>query len=348
MAVQRDIYKRLTITGIVEEVNNVKLFILQEEGDKIRYKAGQYLTFILPEGETEVRRSYSLASSPSLNEPLCIGVKRIQNGTFSRKLVDSAKVGDRLVTLGAGGVFVLPEDIQNYHQVFFFAAGSGIVPIFSLLKTALHDHPHVQVILIYSNHSVATTIFYEPLKNLAAQFPETLHIEFIFSDAKNLFRAHLHADLIEQFLKQYSGAHFDKALYYICGPEAYMRLCTYTLRGLKVPADNIKKEIFHTRRSVQKIAPPDDAPHDVTLLRGDEKYTVRVQHPVSILMAARSKGIILPYSCEVGRCGNCIARCEKGKVWMSYNEVLTEKEMAQGLILTCTGYPVEGDATIRY
>lgn len=343
-----DIYKRLVITHIHEEVNDVKLFYLQEDGEKITYKAGQYLTFILPEGETEVRRSYSIASSPVLDEILYIGVKRINNGTFSRKLVDNAKVGDELLTLGAGGLFVIPEETSTCKELFFFAAGSGIIPIYSLLRTALYTHPHLQLILVYSNNRESTTIFYEPLKELAAQFADRLTIEFIFSDAKNLFKAHLHADLIEQLVKEYSGSRFGEALYYVCGPEAYMRLCSFTLRVLKVPADNIKREIFHTTKSVQKIEPPDNAPHDVILIRGDERLTVRVQHPESILLAARKQGIILPYSCEVGRCGNCIAKCEEGKVWMSYNEVLTEKEIAQGLVLTCTGYPIEGDATIRY
>ena len=127
-----------------------------------------------------------------------------------------------------------------------------------------------------------------------------------------------------------------------------MRLCTFTLRVLRVPAANIKKEIFHTTRSVQRVAPPDDEPHQVTLLRGSEQYKVLVKHPVSILMAARKEGIILPYSCEVGRCGNCIAKCERGTIWMSYNEVLTEQEIEEGFILTCTGYPIEGDAIVRY
>jgi len=345
---QADIYKRLVITHIHEEVNSVKLFYLQEAGEKISYKAGQYLTFVLPHDEKEIRRSYSLASSPHLNEPLCIGVKRINNGVFSRHLVDRGSVGDELFAVGAGGVFVLPDDIDTYKQVYFFAAGSGIVPIFSLLKTALHKHPDLEVILVYSNSSVSTTIFYSQLKQLETQFAGKFSILFLFSDGKNLFKARLHAELIEQLLREHSGTHFDEALYYICGPDAYMRLCTFSLSVLKVPGDNVKKEIFHTKKSIQRIMPPDDAPHDVMLLRGDEQYNVQVQHPESILLAARKQKLILPYSCEVGRCGNCIAKCEKGKIWMSYNEVLTEKEIAQGWILTCTGYPIEGDATIRF
>lgn len=345
---QSDPYKQLIITGIQQEVNNVKLFFLLEKGGKINYRAGQYLTFILPGNENEIRRSYSLASSPDLNEPLCIGVKRINNGAFSRHLSDRAKVGDEILTTGAGGVFVLPQDIYAYHQVYFFAAGSGIVPVFSLMKTALYKYPHLHVILIYSNSSRSSAIFHDQLTNLDKQFKGRFSLHFIFSDSKNLFKAHLHADLIEQFIRDHSGPAFKTALYYICGPEAYMRLCTFSLNGLKVPSDHIKKEIFHSKRSVQRILPPDKAPHDVTLLHGEETHTVRVQHPESILAAARKQGLVLPYSCEVGRCGNCIAKCVRGKIWMSYNEVLTDRELSEGFILTCTGYPVEGDAAIHY
>jgi ferredoxin-NADP reductase len=341
-------YKTLIIENIKEQANGVKLFYLKEkEGEKIHYQAGQYITFILPAGADEIRRSYSIASSPVLNEPLCIGVKRIENGAFSRRLVDYGKVGDELKTLGAAGLFTLPHDLQRYKQVFFFAAGSGIVPIFSLLKTVLHTAPAVQVVLIYSNRSPQDAIFYAELQQWQEAYPHQLKIEFLFSNSPHLFKAHLHAELIEHFLQTYCKGGFDTALYYLCGPEAYMRLCTYTLRALHVPAENIKKEIFHTLRSVQKIEPPDKGAHRVTVQMLSQKFILSVQYPTTILGAAKKAGYVLPYSCEVGRCGNCIARCTLGKVWMSYNEVLTEKEVAQGLLLTCTAYPVGGDATIE-
>ncbi|RZL02445.1 MAG: hypothetical protein EOO89_29470, partial [Pedobacter sp.] len=219
---EQDIYKRLVITDIQDEVNDTKLFFLKELGEKLSYKAGQYLTFIVPEGETEVRRSYSIASSPVIDEPLYIGVKRINNGTFSRKLVDQAKVGDELLTLGAGGLFILPDDTSLYKEIFFFAAGSGIIPIYSLIRTALRTHTHLKIILVYSNNRQSSTIFYEPLIEFAVQFADQLKIEFIFSDAKYLSRAHLHADFIEQLVKEYSGSRYTEGLFYVCGPEAYM------------------------------------------------------------------------------------------------------------------------------
>src|SRR6201990_1503628 len=109
---ESNLYKTLRITNITENIKGFKTFSF--EGDEtIQYKAGQYLTFVRYDHNEEIRRSYSITSSPILNEPLAIGVKRIENGLFSRLLVDSAKVGDELKTIGAGGIFILPVDIQN-------------------------------------------------------------------------------------------------------------------------------------------------------------------------------------------------------------------------------------------
>src|SRR5689334_9796375 len=110
------LYKTLHIKNIKEEVKDFKTFSFAEN---IIYKAGQYLTFVYHSHDEEVRRSYSITSSPVLNEPLSIGVKRIENGLFSRKLIDSAKNNDELISIGAGGLFVLPDDIAHYKQVFF-------------------------------------------------------------------------------------------------------------------------------------------------------------------------------------------------------------------------------------
>lgn len=341
-------YKKLIIRDIVDETNEVRLYYLDgTSGRDIRYKAGQYLTFIFYEGANESRRSYSLASSPVLDEPLYIGIKRIPNGTFSRKLFDTAKRGDILTTAGVGGVFTLPDEIQRYRQIFFFAAGSGIIPIYSLIKTLLHSYPFTRIVLIYSNRSISKTVFYEELKNLQASYPDKLHIEFLFSNTEDLFRARLHADLVALYLDTLVVDDLNNCLYYTCGPEAYMRFCTFVLQGYNIPSKNIKKEIFHTARPISRIEPPDKAAHHVSIRKGHTEYDVQVQFPTTILQAARKLGIDIPYSCEVGRCGNCMAICVQGKVWMSYNEVLTERELARGLILTCTGYPVGGDARIQ-
>lgn len=340
------IYKKLRIKEIREEVRDFKTFIF-EPGHQISYKAGQFITLVDDLQNSEVRRSYSICSAPSLNEPLAIGVKRIENGYFSRKLVDKAKVGDELVTIGSSGFFILPDNINDYNQIVFLAAGSGITPIYSLLKTVLHDFAHIRVLMVYSNPSPEETVWRNELQSLSEIYEGRFILEFIFSNAPDLTRAHLYRELLLEFLFAYDIKDYNRTLFYICGSEVYMRMCTYVLQEQGVPKDHIKKENFIIQRiDPPKQLPPDTSSHNVSITYGDEFYKFVVMYPDSILKAAKKRGILLPYSCETGRCGNCAALCVSGKVWLSYNEVLTEKDLASGLTLTCVGHPVDGDVSL--
>src|SRR3954467_1551099 len=139
--INNPLLKRLTVARITEEAPGFKTFIFEEDtANRIHYKAGQYLTFIHDFNGIEARRSYSIISSPILDEPLAVGVKRIENGVFSRFMIDKVQPGDILETIGAAGLFTLPQNIQAYRQIFFFAAGSGITPVYSIIKTVLHQH----------------------------------------------------------------------------------------------------------------------------------------------------------------------------------------------------------------
>lgn len=340
-------YKSLVIQEIHEEVEGFKTFSFKA-GHDISCKAGQYLTLVQKTDHEEIRRSYSLVSAPLLHEPLTIGVKRIENGVFSRYLIDRARVGDELLTTGAGGLFTLPGDLLQVRQIFFLAAGSGITPVFSLLKTVLHLHPHVHTVLIYSNASPEKTIFLKQLNQLKQRFKERLHLEFLFSNAADLSMARLNRELLMQLAAAHFVGSFNDTLFYICGPEAYMRMCIYTLQEQKVPKENIRRENFVTHiKQPPKTDAPDKGTHIVHLEYGNKNYQLQVHYPDTILEAARKQGILLPYSCEVGSCGNCAARCISGKIWMSYNEVLTEKDVENGLTLTCVGHPVGGDVQLK-
>ncbi|WP_017730883.1 ferredoxin--NADP reductase [Nafulsella turpanensis] len=342
------LFTRLIISKINEEVNGVKTFSFEgEEARKISYQAGQYLTFVLPTNAGEIRRSYSLTSSPATGEPLSVAVKRIENGVFSRYLAEEAKVGDELLTTGAAGFFTFPGDFAGYKQLFFFAAGSGITPIYSLTKTALLTHPEKKVVLVYSNRTEESTLFLKELQALEKKFPDQLSIEFLYSTSPDLYRARLHKDLLKTLVKAHSVAPMERSLFYLCGPENYMVMCGYGLYQLGVPDSNIRKETFTTAKVLPKLSPPDKEPHEVRLKLLGEEYHFIVQFPETIHRAAKKKGIILPYSCEVGRCGNCVARCKQGEVWMSYNEVLSEHELEAGLVLTCVGYPIGGDVELE-
>ena len=343
----KGLYKTIRIKEIREEVKGFKTFVF-EDGHNISYKPGQYLTLVALQDGEEVRRSYSITSSPYLDEPLSIGVKRVENGFFSRLLIDNAKQGDELITIGAGGFFTLPQNIEEYKQIFFLAAGSGITPTYSLIKTALHAIPHLSVVLIYSNASLAKTVFFRELMELKENFINRFHLELLFSNSAHLNKARLHRDLLLQLVESLSIENTLQTLFYICGPEAYMRMCTYTLQEIGIPKENIRKENFIIESiKISSIAPPDKEPHVVSINFGKDQYIIPVQYPDSILKAAKRQEISLPYSCEAGRCGNCVAKCIKGNVWHSYNEVLTEKDLKNGLILTCVGHPVGGDVELK-
>ena len=341
------LYKQLIIQLINEEIKGFKTFTF-EEGHDISYQAGQYLTFALTIHNEEIRRSYSIISAPLLNEPLAIGVKRIENGFFSRQLIDHALPGDELITTGAGGFFTLPENIHSYRQIFFFAAGSGITPVYSLLKTALHLHQHLQIVLIYSNASPSKTIFLIQLQLLQELFAERFQLRFLFSNSPLLTEARLNRELLIALLKKYIKAQSHEVLFYICGPEPYMRMCTYTLQEERIPRENIRHENFIINRiPPPKATPPDKKTHWATISYSGNDYSFKVQYPDSILQAAKKQGISLPYSCETGRCGSCAAKCLAGKVWLSYNEVLTDNDLKNGLTLTCVGHPIGGDVRLE-
>ena len=343
------LYRKLRISSIRTLTGDCKTFFLQPADDTpLHYQAGQFLTFVFSKPGGEERRSYSISSAPALNEPLSITVKRLENGEYSRKLIDYAKAGDELTSTGAGGFFVLPVNLPAYRQVFFMAAGTGITPVFPLVKTLLFRHPHTSVVLIYSNRSKAVTLFYEELQQLLELFPGRLVIEFLFSTAVNLARARLGKGLLDELLLQHRQAGVAETLFYTCGPFDYMRMVTIVLLENKVPAQHIKKENFTTLKIMSAAKPPDTDLHLVVIQLQGKRWQLQTRYPQSILEAAKKAGIVLPYSCGAGSCGSCAATCTKGRVWMSYNEVLMDDEIAKGRILTCTGYPSGGDIELHY
>jgi len=220
-------YIPVTITGIRVEKPGVKtLELAYPDGISPFYKAGQFLTFVFNHHEHEERRSFSISSSPVLPEPLSVTIKRVDNGAYSRLLCDRAGVGDVLYTTGSAGLFVLPAEVDKYEQVFFFAAGIGITPVFSMIKTLLHTQVQTKVTLIYSNHSQEETVFYTELNALTSSFADRFTIQYLYSTAFDLRRARLSKELIPALLLEHSLAAKEEQLFYICGPYSYMRMVT--------------------------------------------------------------------------------------------------------------------------
>lgn len=337
----------LKIIRIISETTTAKTFVLQPADDQpLIYKAGQFLTLVFDTRFGEKRRSYSMSSSPDLDEPFSITVKRVDNGEFSRLLISHAKEGDTLISSGISGFFVLPEDDSNIEQYFFLAAGSGITPCFSIIKTLLATTDR-QVFLIYSNKEKSDTIFYQQLIQLQEQYSGRFQIKFLFSNSYDVFSSRLSNWLLQQLLKQYMIAPAEQTLFYLCGPFEYMQMITITLLNEGIPSSSIRKENFSSLPRLVKPLPPDADAHQVTVNINGEKHRITVQYPNSILAVAKAFSINIPYSCEAGRCGSCVATCTTGKIWMAYNEVLMDDEIAKGRILCCQAYPVDGDAEIE-
>jgi ring-1,2-phenylacetyl-CoA epoxidase subunit PaaE len=339
----------LEITKIIEETPDTRSFVLRTaDGGALEYKAGQFLTFVFRRHHgKELRRSYSISSCPDLHEPLTVTVKRIPNGEISRLLMEKTRRGDQLATIGASGFFVLPENMETVRRIVFIAAGSGITPVFSLLKSVLHSHPGVEVLLIYSNRNIKHTIFHGELRRLQQKFPEKFSVEYLFSSSPDVARSRLTPETLANILAQRQVDHFGNTLFYICGPGDYMRMANIALVSFGVPLKNIKREIFHVQQPALIPEPPDKQVHSVQLFIDDSEFRFSVQYPITILQAAKLLHVPVPFSCETGQCGTCVAKCLHGTVWMARNEVLLDEEIERGQVLTCTGFPVGGDVAIK-
>ena len=333
--------QQFRIEHIKQETHDCKSFYLQpiSHPKNITYKAGQFLTLVFEDAIKETRRSYSLGSAPVLNEPLFITVKRKVNGEISRRLLDHYKKGDIINALQPSGRFIIPQPVTSTH--FFIVAGSGITPVFSLMKELLFSHSSAKIILLNQCRSEGDIIYKEELHKLHQQFKERfLWIQFFSQPVAHHFRSiRLNNSLLELLVYKYVPYYINGDTdFYICGPVTYMRMAQFTLKLIGIEDAHIHKEQFVVERLPKPAFIVDDHPRKASIRYKQKIHHIDVVYPQTILEAALEKGIELPYSCKGGVCSTCMAKCEHGKVVMSLNEVLSEKDMQQGFVLTCTGY----------
>lgn len=339
--------KEWIITKMIAETSDASTFVLQPaDGLPISYHAGQFLTLIFNRNGREVRRSYSFSSTPGVDERISITVKRVHNGEISRLLLDYYKTGDRLTTIEPAGMFVLPADLDQEQTVFLIAAGSGITPVFSLLKQLLYQTRILNIVLLYQNHAADDTIFRGALGELSEQCSDRLKwLDFI--SISNTAHKKLTNDYLELLIQQNLSRQAVNPLFYICGPASFMRMCQYTIRIMGFGESQIRKEYFVIDAPPAPPLIKDVQNREVVLHTGGEIIRYQTQYPSSILQSALDNNIALPYSCKGGRCSACAARCVKGEVIMSMNDVLTDEDIASGLVLTCVGYAVT-DVELEY
>ncbi|MET4083125.1 ring-1,2-phenylacetyl-CoA epoxidase subunit PaaE [Pedobacter sp. UYP30] len=318
------------------------------------YLAGQFLSLIFKSNDREIRRSYSFNSSPVVNEPLAITVKRVENGEISRFLHHKTTIGDEFNALSPQGIFSYHPIKNKKRDLFLFAAGVGITPLFSILKTALISEEQSSITLIYSNSSIENVLFYDELNAWQKNNPDRLTIVYLFSNSKNLATARLNKFYIEKLLKKHLKFERSDALFYSCGPIIYMDLCRITLLGAGFDPSQVKRETFvmpedepdEDDGSSEKIV--DKNTYSVVIKFNGKTDTLLIPYPKRILEVALANNINLPYSCQAGMCSACTAFCTKGGVAMDYNEVLTDDEIASGKVLVCTGRPTENGTTLQW
>ncbi|NGM61656.1 ferredoxin--NADP reductase [Sphingobacterium sp. SGG-5] len=343
---------KFKITAITPQPNqNVSIRFEDMTGGFPAYKAGQFLTLSFLFGDREVRRSYSFSSSPIANEPYEITVKRVDNGEISRLLHHKTRVGDIVHVMDPQGLFTYEPQEGTERTIFLFAAGVGITPLYSILKTVLLGEKKSKVILIYSNSSKERTLFYDELLDWQVKYPDRLKIEFIWSNTKNLLKARLNRDYIIRLLREHLEEDAN-SIYYTCGPLFYMDLCRFTLLGMGVPDEDIKKETFHFPEEEEdddekEEEPVDTTSYNVVIRLNGVNHALTIPYNKTILDVGLEHKLELPYSCKSGMCSTCISQVTKGAVRMDYNEVLTDREVENGRCLICTAHPLEDGTTIQ-
>lgn len=343
---------KFEISNIIYQPNDTVTLIFKDLfGNYPKPKAGQFLTVSFTFGEREVRRSYSFSSSPDVDEPLAITVKRVDNGEISRLLHHQTRIGDIIDVLEPQGLFYYEpqEDIER--TVFLFAAGVGITPLYSILKTVLVREDKTKVILVYSNRSMESTVFYEELLDWQKQYPDRLEIVWIFSSSKNLLHARLNREYLLRIVQKHMPEH-GNVLFFTCGPVFYMDLVRFTLLGMGIPDSHIRKETFHFPEEEEdddekEEEPIDMTPYDIKLRFQGEEYDLTIPYNKTVLDVGLEHKIKLPYSCKSGMCSTCISQCTMGSVRMDYNEVLTDREVENGRCLICVSHPLEEGTVIE-
>ncbi|QKJ31407.1 ferredoxin--NADP reductase [Mucilaginibacter mali] len=332
---------QLRVEAIRWEAADIATYFLSElSGRKVNYRAGQFITLVFDHHEKELRRSYSISSSPD-EDLLAITVKRVANGELSRFLLGHAKVGDVWHAAEPAGRFTL-GDYPGERDIFFFAAGSGVTPILSQLKYLLNRDGASKLHLIYSNRNNRSILFKTELDALMQQHPERLNIIYLLSDDGR----RLNNVIAERLVNENLRFGVQRALFYLCGPFDYMRMVRLTLKFMGIPDAHIRKENF-VLDTVAVVTPKATfAPHKVRIELGDETYDIITGENQSILQAALQNNIPLPYSCRAGICSSCAVKCKSGEVRMTANEVLTDADLADGWVLTCTGYAMGDDVVV--
>ncbi len=342
-------FYKVNIQEVKQETANAVsvLFNIPENlTSNFNFTSGQYITLQKEINGEEIRRAYSICSTPK-SEEIRVAIKAVENGTFSVFATSQLKAGDELEISAPEGRFLLsPEANKNY---LGFAAGSGITPILSMVKTVLETESTSTFTLVYGNKTAADTIFYTELNSLKETFSDRFKLHYIFSreEVKNELRGRIDQNVTNYFVKNmYKETSFDAA--FLCGPEEMIQEVSKTLESNKIAKENIHFELFTASVDEEAASEIKEGVTEITVLLDDEETTFTMQQTDNLLAAALRNDLDAPYSCQGGVCSSCMCKVTEGKAVMVKNSILTDDEIEEGLVLACQAYPTTSKITIDF
>ena len=346
-------FHTLTINDIKRETDKavtISFDVPENLQDSFKFKAGQYITLKTILNGNEVRRDYSLCVSPKSGE-LKVAVKEVTDGTFSAFANNTLKVGDTLEVGTPTGRFIFEPNDKKTKNIALFAAGSGITPILSIIKCALEEEVHSKVILVYGNKSTQETMFLNELLELQHAYKDRFSIQFVFSqaDEADAMFGRIEKSTVN-FVMKNKYKHIDVDAYYLCGPEAMIHTVKDVLTGHDTPTERIHYELFKAAKA-SDVSSDNTVPEgrtQITVVVDDEESTFEMSQKQTVLEAALDEDLDAPYSCQGGICSSCLARVKEGEATMRQNNILTDSEVAEGLILTCQAHPTTPTIVVDY
>ncbi len=339
----------------VEAVDSVslKFEIPSNVKSSFQYKSGQFIGIQAEINKEKVVRSYSLSSSPDTDDFFQVTLKKVFNGKMSTYLVDSLNEGDFLIVTPPVGQFVAGA-LDRHH--IMFAAGSGVTPIFSMIKSLVSNKAS-KVTLVYSNKNLANTIFHEELKALELLYPQ-FSVKWVFTqqapDWENVSQGRLSAPILESLFLLWQSP-FDP-IFYMCGPEGFMESIESFLGHKGYDSSQIRKESFVSSKAsldadeviVGKFNGNVETCTEIVAEIDFSDCTVKPQEGESVLEALLREGFDPPYSCLDGNCLACQCVVVDGAVKLNDTGILNQSDYDEGRILSCQAKPITKRVKVQY
>lgn len=351
-------FHTLTIKDIRQETADcvsVAFDVPTELKTEFDFIPGQYLTLRATVNGEDIRRSYSICSSP-INEDLRVAIKQVPEGKFSTYANQNLQVGETMQVMTPMGNFH-SEIVENQQKNYVgFAAGSGITPILSILKTVLIKEPESRFTLFYGNKTMDSIIFHEEIERLKNIYMNRLSVHHILSRESlgvQLYKGRIDADKCQSFCNLFiDPKSVDE--YFICGPEQMIHAVKDTLADVGVDKKKIHFELFTTAGATKKkvlkkesTVPSFDS--QITIVLDGDQFNFPIQSDgENILDVALENGADLPFACKGGVCCTCRAKVLEGEVEMDVNYALEEDEVADGYVLTCQAHPKTDKVVVTF